>query len=553
MTLFYSFSLFLIVHFFVHQNNIVSSGAATTVSSNELLSSRSFDEETNRGDQTVEEQQEEHEIGEQREEQFSRLNFNVDDVVDTMQINMRHVEKKKDFEIEEERLNNSFWGRLYMDGFPGQNGAQYFRAHFGQRPPSKHIMFVLADPLDGCSNSSNESGETINNRALNQTLTSSPSLYANETVIVAMRGNCSFAQKAQIAHDKGAAGILFINNEEGNMFPSASGSASASASTPTQHGSSNMRDVNLSVTMIGKHHGERLLQALQKLQERNYGKLNPNPAAITGKFVPIYCDTDNNDSNNYCSPVMGQDSLYVDKFFTRPFTGTMVVSYSSFSSSSSSSDNESETCNVATMTAQNENENENKYYHGAEGEGYNHYKFNYVQAEFGLRIEHGESFPIVQQSLSNDMDFCNEVDLGLDTSMDMDTDMDMGNDIGDGDKRTTSYTAKAVLVHRGNCSFATKAKNVASTGAKMMIVVNGDGYFNRYGYDDDDSGLGSVSRIDGGIIPMGVDNDYEGSKIHIAAIMISRDGWEEFKFKLKFRGCNVSTSNVTLHPNPKTT
>ena len=39
-------------------------------------------------------------------------------------------------------------------------------------------------------------------------------------VIVTQRGNCSSAEKAMLASKVGADGILFINNEDGNIHPS---------------------------------------------------------------------------------------------------------------------------------------------------------------------------------------------------------------------------------------------------------------------------------------------------------------------------------------------
>lgn len=127
------------------------------------------------------------------EERFSNLNFNAYDGYGAKTI--------FDSESDLAKESNSFWGRLFIDGFPGENGMQYFRAHFGILPPSLHkVRFVLAQHLDECSD-----GGRLNEVDEN--------LIDHDTVLVVKRGNCTFGEKAQRAHDAGAGGILFVNNE----------------------------------------------------------------------------------------------------------------------------------------------------------------------------------------------------------------------------------------------------------------------------------------------------------------------------------------------------
>ena len=102
----------------------------------------------------------------------------------------------------------------------------------------------------------------------------------------------------------------------------------------------------------------------------------------------------------------------------------------------------------------------------------------YTHAEFGAHINDG-NWSVINVDGG---DFCSKI-------VDVDPNMAKG---------------KAILVARGGCSFADKARHVADLGADLMLLVN-----------DDDSVMG-----------MGVDADYEGSKIRVASIMISKSAGE---------------------------
>jgi len=104
--------------------------------------------------------------------------------------------------------------------------------------------------------------------------------------------------------------------------------------------------------------------------------------------------------------------------------------------------------------------------------------YSYIQGDFGSRIEYGQSTEIWKPNDGTTSDFCDN-----NTVM-----------------NTTSYEDKAILVDRGGCDFATKAKTLSKMGASLMLLVN---------YDDN-------------IMAMGVDTSYHGSKIEIASIMISK-------------------------------
>ena len=127
------------------------------------------------------------------EERFSNLNFNAYDGYNAIaEYNLKDNNEKQ---------YNSFWGRLFIDGFPGENGMQYFRGHFGTMPQSlRKVKFVLAQHLDDCS-------EADDSTILDE------DLIDYDTVLVAKRGICTFGEKAQRAIEAGAGGILFLNNE----------------------------------------------------------------------------------------------------------------------------------------------------------------------------------------------------------------------------------------------------------------------------------------------------------------------------------------------------
>ena len=127
--------------------------------------------------------------------------------------------------------------------------------------------------------------------------------------------------------------------------------------------------------------------------------------------------------------------------------------------------------------------------------------FNYKQAEFGSRIENEETFVVVDGS---HIDFCTEINH---SNMD--------------------FADKAVIVPRGSCDFATKAQNVFLMGAKMMLLVNNE--------NEEFS--------------MGVESDYVGSTIHLAAVMISERSGKEISTLLDTSVGNNGLK-LTFHPTP---
>lgn len=117
---------------------------------------------------------------------------------DTSNTHNKQQEYLEDFQ------HNSFWGRLYVDGMPGQNGIQYYKAQFGSYPPLDRVkMVVPGDSLQYC-----DSQET---KPRQQS-------FGKDTVLIVHRGSCPFAEKAKRAQDEGAGGLVVINSEVRNVF-----------------------------------------------------------------------------------------------------------------------------------------------------------------------------------------------------------------------------------------------------------------------------------------------------------------------------------------------
>lgn len=191
-------------------------------------------------------------------------------------------------------LDSSWWGRLYIKGFPTPQ--QYFRAHFGSTPPSGEVKLVLASPLSMCDDVTGlatfDNGHQVD----------------DNTIIVANRGGCTFGDKAIFAHELGAAGILFINNEEGNFH----------ASAPIAH------DLPISAAMIGRDDGVQLIRALQSIDEAN------DPGfSLKARYVAQVCGDDRVASNStaYCHPIEPEDQKFVESL---TYKGKMSIEGSVF-------------------------------------------------------------------------------------------------------------------------------------------------------------------------------------------------------------------------------
>lgn len=117
------------------------------------------------------------------------------------------IEERVSSKLNFDSHNESTWGRLYLQGFPGHNGMQYFRAHFGSEPPLHHVKFVLANPSTYCRDNDEEE------RSVGKSNDLSPSTFDVDTILVVKRGDCTFVEKSQRAKDVGAGGLLIVNNE----------------------------------------------------------------------------------------------------------------------------------------------------------------------------------------------------------------------------------------------------------------------------------------------------------------------------------------------------
>jgi len=164
--------------------------------------------------------------------------------------------------------DSAFWGSIYLENFA--RPLQYFRAHFGAPPPMGGVEFVLASPPEMC-------------RGGRATLENAGEI-RRENVLVVERGCCSFAEKATLAANAGAIGILFVNNQDGNLHPSG----------PEAH------DVSVSVAMVARTPGYQLVHALSA------------GLAISGRFVPMTCGILLG-KRSLCGPVDRADENFVDE------------------------------------------------------------------------------------------------------------------------------------------------------------------------------------------------------------------------------------------------
>jgi len=90
---------------------------------------------------------------------------------------------EEDIEGQQEQRENTWWGRLYVEGLP--NNFQYFRGHYGMTPPSGNYDLVLAEPIHMCDFV--ESKGMMNNA----------DKVTPSTFIVARRGNCTFGGECE--------------------------------------------------------------------------------------------------------------------------------------------------------------------------------------------------------------------------------------------------------------------------------------------------------------------------------------------------------------------
>ena len=185
---------------------------------------------------------------------------------------------------------------------------QYFRAHFGSPPPPDNASdgpsrLVLADPLTMCD----DDGAPALRNAKSLRPAHDEAGHGNvsgdgngggSAVLVALRGGCSFAEKAILAEGAGAGGILFVNSDDADGNGHLSGPEA--------------QDVRLSANMIGKRDGDRILESAARLADA----VGNGPPALLGRFVPVGCVDRKSrtlphiDAN--CAPVRSADRTFVD-------------------------------------------------------------------------------------------------------------------------------------------------------------------------------------------------------------------------------------------------
>lgn len=190
---------------------------------------------------------------------------------------------------------SSFWGRLYVEGFGFP--MQFFRAHFGLPPTKGMVQIKLADPIDMCRDSFQQDTlepDIKKDVKLFETTAKEGDTHVS-TILLAIRGSCSFTEKAELAHEKyGAQGILYINNQDGIIHPSGI----------LSNGDNNQNQTLISAAMISKNDGLLLKDALHHTLDKNY---------LKARFVPIRCNNENRNKANgdYCQPMRKHDLEFV--------------------------------------------------------------------------------------------------------------------------------------------------------------------------------------------------------------------------------------------------
>lgn len=185
---------------------------------------------------------------------------------------------------------------------------------------------------------------------------------------------------------------------------------------------------------------------------------------IWGKYVPMRCSLD---ETTYCVPLESQDETYITQFFDKYFEGNIVFN--------------NKTSDYEELLST-----------------------KYIQAQFGSNIMSNKTFDVIDGSSYTNLNFCDETE------------------------QSPMFVDKAIIVYRGDCSFAQKAQNIAAVGAKVMILVN----------DDMDE------------FAMGVENDYLGSTIRVIAVTIAKgNGDRIINLLQKSEGSSsVQKMSMTLNP-----
>ena len=163
---------------------------------------------------------------------------------------IRDFAKPDDVETQLEQRHASWWGRLYVDGFPFS--MQYLRGHFGQGPKVGPYTLLLAEPVIMCNTIFFD--PVLENAAKVKELKDQ----GQDVVLVARRGNCTFGEKSILAEEVGAVGIIFVNDEDGVSHPAAP----------------DVREFNgdFAPTMVTRHEGEYLVSYLQKMGGETQGR-----------------------------------------------------------------------------------------------------------------------------------------------------------------------------------------------------------------------------------------------------------------------------------------
>ena len=195
---------------------------------------------------------------------------------------IRDFAKPEDVETQLEQRKASWWGRLYADDFPFS--MQYLRGHFGKSPKMGKYTLLLADPVIMCNTILYD--PMLDNADKLKELKEK----GEDVILVARRGNCTFGEKSILAEEVGAAGIIFVNDEDGVSHPAAP----------------DVREFNSDFvpSMVTRHEGEYLVSYMHR-----------NGGVVKARFVPVACveQPKNIETDKFCLPVSQEERDFEDR------------------------------------------------------------------------------------------------------------------------------------------------------------------------------------------------------------------------------------------------
>jgi len=186
------------------------------------------------------------------------------EVLSNLNFQKKEFASKENLEQQEALRKGAYWGRLYIHNFPYP--IQYFQAHFGIPAPKGLRELVFAADTYLCPDTPQPKASFISE---------------HKAIVVALRGNCTFGKKAQVALSLNASALVIVNTEQGLDHLAA----------PDMH------DIEVSVVSVPRDDGNSLMRYLQSTD------------GVQGSLVPINCAT--LEKAYTCKPCTVEDEQFV--------------------------------------------------------------------------------------------------------------------------------------------------------------------------------------------------------------------------------------------------